>query len=123
MTSSLDTKINEILAEFREEGNFTTTANQLKALFGYEEEKKTVEQRRIEFIKSIEPYVEKYGKEMCNQFYKHWSSKGERDRKMRFEKEGTWDLARRLEFWKRNQQKFSIANLAAKKLEKFAKTR
>lgn len=59
--------------------------------------------RRQNFYDSLIPFVERYGKVMIRDFYDYWS---EADRaakpKMRFEKEKSWELERRLGRWARN---------------------
>lgn len=58
--------------------------------------------RQKSFYDSLLPFLTKYDKKMLREFYEYWS---EPDRaakpKMRFEKEKTWSLERRLERWKR----------------------
>lgn len=58
--------------------------------------------RQKSFYDSLLPFLAKYDKKMLREFYDYWS---EPDRaakpKMRFEKEKTWSLERRLERWKR----------------------
>lgn len=61
-----------------------------------------ITERQRQFYDSLIPYVAQYGKVMIRDFYDYWS---ETDRaakpKMRWEKEKTWSLERRLERWKR----------------------
>lgn len=58
--------------------------------------------RQKEFYDSLLPFLGKYEKHLLRDFYDYWS---EPDRaakpKMRYEKEKTWSLERRLERWKR----------------------
>lgn len=62
-----------------------------------------LKKRRQDFYDSLIPFVERYGKEMIRDFYDYWS---EADRavkpRMRFEKEKSWELDRRLGRWARN---------------------
>ena len=66
----------------------------------------SLESRRKRFYDSLIPFVERYGKAMIREFYDYWS---ETDRaakpRMRFEKEKSWELDRRLGRWERNNQK------------------
>ena len=61
-----------------------------------------ITERQRQFYDSLIPFVAQYGKVMIRDFYDYWS---ETDRaakpKMRWEKEKTWSLERRLERWKR----------------------
>lgn len=65
------------------------------------------EVRKVEFYKSLIPYVDKYGKEMVRDFYDYWSEPNKSKRKMRWEMEKTWDLDRRLNYWSRNNKKYN----------------
>lgn len=73
-------------------------------------EKNTIEQRKTSFANSIKPFLETYGKEMCTEFYKYWTEHGEKDKKMRFEKEKSFGIKQRLDRWKSNKSKFSNSN-------------
>lgn len=59
----------------------------------------TIEERKIVLRDSLAPHLEKYGKEMLNNFYAYWIQMGEGDKKMKFEKEKTWDVRYRLSTW------------------------
>lgn len=65
----------------------------------------TIEERQKRFYNSLIPFLNRYPKPMLREFYDYWS---EPDRsakpKMRFEKEKTWSLERRLERWLRNNE-------------------
>ncbi len=64
-----------------------------------------IEKRREDFILSLKPYIEQYGKEMCNRFFSYWTEPNKSHTKMRFELEKTWDLSRRLKRWANNNFK------------------
>src|SRR5690606_4393147 len=70
-----------------------------------------LEKRRADFIESLRPYVDTVGREEINKFFKYWSEVSTRGRKMRFEKEKTFEILRRLETWMRNSSKFKIVNM------------
>lgn len=68
--------------------------------------------RREAFIAELRQYVDEYGKEMCNAFYRYWTEadcKKEGSNlasiKMRFEKQPTWELGRRLITWNKNNSR------------------
>ena len=62
-----------------------------------------------DFIKSIHPFIETYGKEMLNDFFLYWSEKNDNGKKMRFEysKNQPFNISRRLVTWKKNQKNFN----------------
>ncbi len=76
---------------------------------------KTIEQRKIEFSDSLNPFLEIYTKElglnqaktMLNKFYLYWTETNEGGKKFRRERESTWDLARRLNTWVANDKNFN----------------
>jgi hypothetical protein len=68
-------------------------------------EKETLE-RRKKFYDSLIPYVAQYGKDMIRQFYDYWSEMNKSKTKMRWEGQPTWELARRLEYWSRNDKSY-----------------
>lgn len=75
------------------------------------ESSKTLEDRKEEFKESLKPFVDKYGRDMIFKFFTYWS---EGVRKMRFEKQKTFDIALRLRKWSENEKKFSIVNMLKK---------
>ena len=58
--------------------------------------------RKQEFADSLKPFLDTYGKEMLNEFYLYWTEHGIKDKKLRFEKERTFGLDRRLLTWSKN---------------------
>ena len=59
--------------------------------------------RQEAFRDSLIKYVPKYGKAIIGDFYRYWSEEDRgRKPKMRFEKEKTWNLVRRLDRWEKN---------------------
>ncbi len=78
--------------------------------------KKTIKDREAEFIKLCEPYFEKYGKQMIKEFVEYWTEIGVNDKKMRFEKEKTFGVSRRLSTWKRNNDKWNVPKQENKNL-------
>jgi hypothetical protein len=109
-----------------------TTKQQLQALFAtheftdhlsdfldkieeiYHPKIKSLEEAKNEFIEELRPYIEIYGKDMCNSFGKYWLEKGKGKRKMRFQYEKTFDIKLRLSRWQKNHEKFSIVNMLNK---------
>lgn len=64
--------------------------------------KPSLDERKKEFQLSIQPYVNEYGAENCNDFYEYWTEPGRSGTKMRFEMQKTWDVKRRLQRWCKN---------------------
>ena len=63
---------------------------------------KTLEERKEEFHESLKPFVEKYGENLIEEFYNHWAQVNEGGTKMHWEKQKTFEIARRLATWKWN---------------------
>lgn len=57
--------------------------------------------RRQQFYDSLIPFVDKYGAAMIRDFYDYWSEFNKSRTMMRFEREKTWELPRRVEYWSR----------------------
>jgi len=70
------------------------------------------------FKKSIEPFVEVYGRDMCNDFYSYWTEPTKLGTKVKFQLEETWDTKRRLERWSRNNFKSPIGSTPAVQKQK-----
>jgi len=62
-----------------------------------------IKAREDKFISMVMEYhSSNYPKSMLVKFYEYWTERGPRDRKMRFEKQTSFDIGRRLARWKRN---------------------
>jgi len=57
--------------------------------------------RKQKFKSQLVPYVDIYGSDCLNDFYHYWAEHGEKDKKMRFEKEKTFGISARLRTWMR----------------------
>ncbi len=66
-----------------------------------------ISNRKEKFKKSLTPFVKKYDTKMLKDFYEYWTEHGKDDKKMRFEKEKTFGLSRRLSTWNKNNDKFN----------------
>lgn len=60
---------------------------------------KTIEERMEVLKKGLEPFLEKYGREMLNNFYLYWTEPNGTGKKMRFESQKFFDIPRRLVTW------------------------
>ena len=63
---------------------------------------KTIEYRESEFLNSLQPFLEEFGKDTLNEFYLYWTEKKPKGRKMLFEMQKTFDVKRRLDRWSKN---------------------
>lgn len=66
-----------------------------------------LEERKLHFRESLIPYVERYNKSLIRDFFDYWSEHGITDVKMRFEKERTFGLTRRLSSWEKRSSEFN----------------
>ena len=65
---------------------------------------KTLAERRKAFAEALTPYIEKgYSTEMLGDFFNYWAQVNEGGTKMHWEKQKTFEIARRLATWKRNE--------------------
>lgn len=60
---------------------------------------KSIKERKSDFYKVLSPYSISYSVKMVNDFFEYWSEHGDKDKKMRFEKEKSWSLEARLKRW------------------------
>ena len=94
--------------------NVTDTVNvkdtNTTSTIGDKSHKKTYDQRKGDFKKTLYPYTNKYGVEMCKAFFEYWAEPDKKER-MRFEQEKFWDLPRRLATWKLNEDKKTNQNV------------
>lgn len=60
--------------------------------------------RREEFKKTLFPFVEKYSERMVEAFFNYWSELNRSETKMRFEKQETWEVGKRLATWAKNEK-------------------
>jgi hypothetical protein len=69
--------------------------------------KNNIEERKLKFSSSLQPFLNKYGKDLLNNFYKYWTEENKSGTKFKQELEQTWNLERRLETWSANELKFA----------------
>lgn len=62
--------------------------------------------RKLKFSHTLEPFLEKYGKDLLNDFYGYWTEPNASKSKFRRELEKTWDIDRRLATWAKNDKNF-----------------
>ena len=74
----------------------------------------TLEVRKHAFGEKLIPYMKQYGKALIREFFDYWTEHNENGKKMRFEKEKTFEISLRLARWSKNNRsnnKSSISNL------------
>lgn len=65
---------------------------------------KTLEERREEFVRSLGKYVDIYGKDMMNSFFRYWAQKTAVGDHMLWEVQKAFELEKRLETWARKNK-------------------
>ena len=71
----------------------------------------SIEERKSKFYASLTLFVDEYPKKMLRDFYDYWSEHGEKDKKLRFEKEKTFGIEQRLRTWyNRNPKQYDQDN-------------
>jgi hypothetical protein len=58
-----------------------------------------IEERKLKFAHTLEPFKSKYGRDLLNQFYKYWTQPNKSNTKFKQELEKAWELSYRLETW------------------------
>lgn len=76
---------------------------------------KRIKERKEVFKKQVFKYSAECDSATLLDFFNYWSEHGERDRKMRYEKEKSFDLKRRLDRWLKNQKNWNKEKSSAKK--------
>lgn len=67
-----------------------------------------IDKRKKDFYDSLTAFIGKYPKELIKDFFEYWSEHGYKDKKMRFEKEKSFGIERRLNTWyKRNPDQYN----------------
>lgn len=66
-----------------------------------------IEERKLKFAHTLQPYVDVYGRELLKEFYEYWTEPNKSNTKFRSELEKTWSLERRLQTWAKNDTKFN----------------
>lgn len=72
--------------------------------------KTPIERRKSIFKGRVACYLSQYNSHLLNEFYEYWSEHGEKDIKMRFEKEKSFDIDRRLKTWQKRSNSYNKTN-------------
>jgi len=88
-----------------------------------ESKENNIDERKLKFASTLQPFVSIYGREMVKDFYDYWTEPNKSNTKFRQELEKTWSLERRLETWSKNDFKNKEKSSAKKesKIENLAK--
>lgn len=65
---------------------------------------KNTQTAKDELVKSLEPYIDKYGRDMLNEFYVYWSEPNKSKTRLRYQLESTWDVELRLQRWAKKEK-------------------
>lgn len=68
-----------------------------------------LKERKLAFGMQLKPFGEIYSRPMLAEFYDYWTEVKEGGRKMRFEKEKTFEIAKRLARWKKNDDERKLS--------------
>ena len=71
-----------------------------------EKSKEDLESRKLKFSATLEPFLEKYGRQLLKEFNAYWTEPNKSQTKFKQEMESTWDVERRLETWAKNEEKY-----------------
>jgi len=66
-----------------------------------------IDERKLKFASTLKPFIDIYGKDFLNDFYKYWTEPNKSNSKFKQELEKTWSLERRLETWAKNDKNFN----------------
>ena len=104
--------LNQIAREYAEQNpNVSIELAFLEGmLYNSKKERESIEERKNNFQLELSKYIPQYGKPMILAFYEYWSETNSNGKKMRFEKEKTWELSKRLKRWSDNNNKYGNRN-------------
>lgn len=80
-------------------GNAKAMLKQKDSYKDKDNNKDNIEERKLKFAHTLEPFKSKYGRDLLNQFYKYWTQPNKSNTKFKQELEKTWELSYRLETW------------------------
>ena len=85
---------------------------------------KTLEERKENFETKVHQFGildNDFNYNQVNEFFEYWTEHGDNDKKMRFEKEKSFGIKRRLETWKKNSKKWDSNNKPTSLADKMKK--
>jgi len=69
---------------------------------------KTLSERKTVFKENLAKHKDKFDVSVLNEFYSYWTEHGDLDKKMRFEKQTSFSIGRRLGTWKKNKKTYEF---------------
>ena len=72
-----------------------------------QEIKELIDKKKEDFVEAIKPHKQNFNSKMLNDFYEYWTETKPNSKLIRWEREKAFDMARRLDYWSRNDGKFS----------------
>ena len=72
-----------------------------------EERKKEIRERKQDFRALVSENKGNYSQAMLKAFFEYWTEHGPKDKKMRFEKQTSFDVKRRLSTWYKREKEFN----------------
>jgi len=66
----------------------------------YNNNKISVKDKQNQFAEKIKPYIEDFGRDLCLAFYNYWSEANEKTGKLKWEKQETFEIKKRLLNWR-----------------------
>jgi hypothetical protein len=78
-----------------------------QSIVEYNKTKERKEERIIKFKTKVLEFRSKYSDSMLKEFFEYWTESGDDDKKLRFEKETSFSVTRRLGTWSKNESKFN----------------
>ena len=102
--SSANPAINNNKNNNNNEDKKETTSVAKKGGLSLTHKQDVLEKNKEEFKESIKPYLEKYDRDLLNDFFQYWTEPNKSGTRMRFQLEKTWDIGRRLARWAKNQK-------------------
>jgi len=73
-------------------------------------QKKDLKTRKIEFYHQVASFMNGSNRQMLKEFTEYWTEHAAGDKKMRFEKEKSFGMSRRISTWLKNQKKFQVSD-------------
>jgi hypothetical protein len=93
-------------------------SNAIKESKGKKSKVNKIKIRKENFKEDLKPFLEIYGKDLLNDFFRYWTETNQGGKKMRFEMEKVFEISKRLKTWSNNENKFKKVGGMASEREK-----
>lgn len=87
--------------------NADIVTDKVKDIVTVKVKENNIEERKLKFASTLEPFLKLYGRDLLKEFYNYWTEPNKLNSKLRFESEKFWDLNRRLVTWKGREKNFA----------------